>query len=237
MSLRRKFSVTQPQSIASAVAAAEQRAAGPSGAGTSNSSPPLINLGEQQQGAQSIVVSSGLAGADVRDINEINPWSDVVPRSGAQAASSSASTSRRGTTRASSSHLTHRLSFDHGSGIIALPEDVNWLGEREEDEEESDSDEDYGQSTIGGGGLEGSQISMTASMISPGGGVRGEGGAGAGVGADGRTPSSPTSMSTTMTTAAKRYSTYYHHPERRRVTSHTHSPNAPPPRGATSSQA
>lgn len=54
----------------------------------------------------------------------VNPWQDEV--------SDSPTDGRR------PSHLHHRLSFDHPSGVIMLPDDGTWL------EEESDSDEDYG---------------------------------------------------------------------------------------------
>ena len=72
------------------------------------------------------------------------------------------------------------MSFDAASGVIALPEDGNWLGE-----DESDSD-DYGEMQ---------NSTMVDSQISVG-----EASAGAAQG-------SP----------SKRYSTYYHHPERRKT--------------------
>ena len=44
---------------------------------------------------------------------------------------------RAGTSSQHHRHLSHRLSFDHASGVIMLPDDEDWM-------EESDSDEDYG---------------------------------------------------------------------------------------------
>ncbi|TCD61780.1 hypothetical protein EIP91_007958 [Steccherinum ochraceum] len=62
-----------------------------------------------------------------------NPWDEDGSTAGPS----------RGRTGASSHgrHLSHRLSFDHASGVIMLPDDEDWL-------EESDSDEDYGATTV-----------------------------------------------------------------------------------------
>ena len=91
-----------------------------------------------------------------------NPWQDTQPR--------------RPTTQLQPPSLQHRLSYDHGSGVIVLPESDDWLLE-----EDASSDED--------------PESPTRSVHSS-----------PGVG-----PERHSSL-------RKRYSTYYHHPERRRST-------------------
>lgn len=96
-----------------------------------------------------------------------NPWQDL--------ASSPTSDGRR------PNQIHHRLSFDHASGVIMLPEG-DWL------EEESDSDEDFGV--------------LRTDIASPD-SAQGDSAVNAQV------SQSPTSV-------AKRYSTYYHHPERRK---------------------
>lgn len=101
--------------------------------------------------------------------------------------------------------LHHRLSFDHASGVIMLPDDDDWLME------EPDSDEDV---TFGG----------TVGNTDGEGGSRGGGGSGGGDHGDGDgvrelsmgsgsggEPASPMTPS-----RASRYGTYFHHPERRR---------------------
>lgn len=67
----------------------------------------------------------------VDPVSVTNPWTDATPRR-------------------PSGPLSHRLSYDHASGVIMLPDDGDWL------EEDMDSDEeDYGTETAGGhGGLE-----------------------------------------------------------------------------------
>jgi len=103
----------------------------------------------------------------------IDPWQDVGPQA----------------RRNDSQILSHRLSYDHASGVIMLP-DHDWLEEEEEDSEEHD----YGTEN----GLE---QSLTESMISE------------------ETATSPASPSPAQPLARlSRYGTYFHHPERRRQT-------------------
>ncbi|KAF8901139.1 hypothetical protein CPB84DRAFT_1708514 [Gymnopilus junonius] len=111
----------------------------------------------------------------------IDPWQDATARP----------TPRRNHT------LTHRLSYDHASGVIMLPEDGEWL---EDGDEDVDSDEvDYGTEH---GGLE---QSITESVVSDNG------------------PSGPSGVPSNAATGQplsrlSRYGTYFHHPERRRQT-------------------
>ncbi|KAI0689783.1 hypothetical protein BC835DRAFT_1367443 [Cytidiella melzeri] len=58
------------------------------------------------------------------DDNNANPWQDAVSPT---------------SDRPRINQLQHRLSFDHASGVIMLPDEDDWV-----DEEESDSDVDYG---------------------------------------------------------------------------------------------
>lgn len=100
----------------------------------------------------------------------IDPWQDVRPEA-----------RRNG--------LSHRLSYDHASGVIMLP-DHDWLEEEDDDSEE----QDYGTEN----GLE---QSVTESMINE------------------ETASSPASTSPAQPLSRlSRYGTYFHHPERRRQT-------------------
>ncbi|KAL4243386.1 CSC1 family protein, partial [Abortiporus biennis] len=127
--------------------------------------------------------------------NEVvaNPWQD---------SSAGASSSRRPGNH-HHRQLSHRLSFDAASGVIMLPEDDDWL-----EEEESDSDQDYG--TPRGPGIDrplpqepelhnawNSSSSSIAAGPSTG-----------GVAVDPSITQSP----------SKRYTTYYHHPEKRKRT-------------------
>lgn len=111
-----------------------------------------------------------------------NPWEDTRP-----------GPSRRSQTAPQPLH--HRLSYDHASGVIMLPEGESWL----DDDEDSDSDEDYGSP---------SPNTETASPLIdtmvPGGsaGVSGS------LPSDAQSPATPSKRRSV-------YSTYYHHPERR----------------------
>jgi hypothetical protein len=104
-----------------------------------------------------------------------NPWVDAHARVG------------RGSH--SQSNLSHRLSFDPGSGVIALPEDSTWMVEDE------DSEDDYGSMSptpeIAPSPNNVSQDNLSTS----------------------RSPSTPLASP-----SKRRHSTYYHHPERRRQT-------------------
>ncbi|KAA1477844.1 DUF221-domain-containing protein [Dentipellis sp. KUC8613] len=117
-----------------------------------------------------------------------NPWEDTAARPGP---------SRRAQTTGSSG-LSHRLSYDFGSGVIVLPDDEEWL----DDGGESDSEEEYGSTN----GLERSVTSVVGEA---------ENGAGAGAGAD---AASQAGSEVHTTPGKTRYGTYYHHPERRRQT-------------------
>ncbi len=109
-----------------------------------------------------------------RSLIDRNPWTDqtvVRPRP-------------RGHRSANGGQVQRRLSFDAASGVIALPEDQDWLCE------DSDSD-DYGE-------LQASTL-MDSQIVE---GASSEGGPAVAGGSPGTN---------------KRYSTYYHHPERRKT--------------------
>ena len=100
--------------------------------------------------------------------------------------------------------LSHRLSYDHASGVIVLP-DEEW------GEEGSESEEDYGTA-----GLE---QSVTESMLDA------EGAGGASTGAAGGSGGSGSVAAGSAAGGAggggplgrlSRYGTYFHHPERRK---------------------
>lgn len=106
-----------------------------------------------------------------------NPWQDTRP-----------GPSHRSQTAPQPLH--HRLSFDHASGVIMLPEGENWLM----DEEYSDSEDDYGTP---------SPHEETPVVEAAGSGVSGS------LPSDSQPPTSSPSKRRSA------YSTYYHHPERR----------------------
>lgn len=109
-----------------------------------------------------------------------NPWEDVQPP-----------TVRRAQTTPSMVH--HRLSFDHATGVIMIPDDENWLV----DDVDSDED-DYGVEDV-------HQIQRTQTEPTIGSGA-----------SEDEDPSGPSlSVSPSRTS---RYGTYFHHPERRRQT-------------------
>ncbi|EKM55342.1 uncharacterized protein PHACADRAFT_255901 [Phanerochaete carnosa HHB-10118-sp] len=85
-------------------------------------------------------------------------------------------------------HLTHRLSFDHASGVIMLPEDGAWL------DEETDSDEE--DSTV-----QNVQALRVAEEIGQ---------------HDAEQPTETSALQ--ASSSGRRYGTYYHHPERRKRT-------------------
>lgn len=124
-------------------------------------------------GPSSREVSNASASAQVDPTAVIDPWQDVRPD----------------VRRTGSQTLSHRLSYDHASGVIMLP-DHDWLEEEEDDSEE----QDYGMEN----GLE---QSVTESMINE------------------ETVPSPASASPAQPLSRlSRYGTYFHHPERRRQT-------------------
>lgn len=117
-----------------------------------------------------------------------NPWMDATPPA-------SRSVLRQQASGSSGRTLAHRLSYDHASGVIMLPDDGGWL---EEDEEDSDE-------LPGNGGLDASVMSVASE--------------GASSVADTSTPGSEiVSGNATPVGGARvsRYGTYFHHPERRR---------------------
>lgn len=131
-----------------------------------------------------------------------NPWGDLrssLPPRGRHIASSS-------------SALRHRLSYDHGSGVIMLPDDPeDWLDLVGDDDDDSDEEhhphDPVSDDAVGTGGNnedgddEGGELEQSvASLVST------ESTAATPVNAHGAT--SPSRMS--------RYGTYWHHPERRR---------------------
>ncbi|KAJ3568493.1 hypothetical protein NP233_g5666 [Leucocoprinus birnbaumii] len=135
-----------------------------------------------------------------------NPWNDL------RGAPPPSGPTRRHTTPNAGGTLHHRLSFDHGSGVIMLPDDAeDWLDDLGDDDPDSDEDhhhhaadshnapegnaDDEGEGGGEGRGLEqsvASLMSTDSTAATPG---------VAGV-------ASPSRMS--------RYGTYWHHPERRR---------------------
>ncbi len=114
-----------------------------------------------------------------------NPWDDVPPV--AHRASHSISPG-----------LQRRLSFDHASGVIMLPDEDDWL------EEEEDSDADYGTASaiLEKHGTDPVTPTPAPAMPLPESG-----------------PSSPLEERNLMPVSparSSRYGTYFHHPERRR---------------------
>ncbi|KAH6904319.1 hypothetical protein BKA70DRAFT_1373644 [Coprinopsis sp. MPI-PUGE-AT-0042] len=112
-----------------------------------------------------------------------NPWSDPSP-----------SNTTRGLGALSPGHrtLSHRLSFDHATGVIMLDDD-----EWGEEEEEGDSDE------VGPGLRRGRNFLLESDTSEA-------------AGQAGGTIASPTATSPLRGSRQSRYGTYFHHPERRR---------------------
>ncbi|TFK37064.1 hypothetical protein BDQ12DRAFT_713700 [Crucibulum laeve] len=130
-------------------------------------------VGSSGSGAQT---QSDIPATDPTTIINNNPWQDTRPNA------------RRSQTQPA--RLSHRLSYDHASGVIMLPEDGEWL----EDEEEDSDEEDYGTEN----GLE---RSVTETVLS-----------------DDPTSTPMVTSSTASPSRSSRYGTYFHHPERRRQT-------------------
>ena len=106
---------------------------------------------------------------DPTEIN--NPWEDARPG-----------------TRRTYHHappLKHRLSYDHASGVIMLPDDGDWL--QQDGDDDDDSDEPHYEGTTNG--LETESIHNEDSVVDA--------------------PPSPSQQS-----RPSRYGTYFHHPER-----------------------
>jgi hypothetical protein len=112
------------------------------------------------------------------DVGPSNPWIDT--RTGRVQQGS----------QPQSSNLSHRLSFDPGSGVIALPEGGDWLTDE-------DSEDDYGSVSPTPEAIHtpnnASQENLTVT--------------------NGRSPSTPLASP-----SKRRHGTYFHHPERRRQT-------------------
>ena len=107
-----------------------------------------------------------------------NPWEDARP--------GITSTPRR-SYRHGAPPLRHRLSYDHASGVIMLPDDGNWLQQDGDEADDDDSDElDYEGTTTNGLETESIHNEEISSVVDA--------------------PSSPSRPS--------RYGTYFHHPER-----------------------
>ena len=124
---------------------------------------------------QIITEDAGLGGF----LNGENPWTiDSLSQSGSEQSDQN----RR--------KIKHRLSFDDASGVIVLPEDVQWLM----DDMDSDSEEDYRGDTLSNGDLNHEDGALAGSST-------------------GNVPSELTSTNT-----RQRHGTYFHNPERRRQT-------------------
>jgi len=120
--------------------------------------------------------SADVVGLDGRDTSNVdptvinNPWQDARP--GARRPQSDPP-------------LNHRLSYDHASGVIMLPDDGGWL----EDDDDDDSDEpNYGTEN-------GPENSVTESMLN-------------------EDSTLSTASSPSQQLRPSRYGTYFHHPER-----------------------
>lgn len=69
--------------------------------------------------------------------SSLNPWRDPTPPPSEQAGS--------GRGRGTTAKLRNKLSFDPGSGVIAMPEENVWDDEADEDDEEEEGDGGAGQ--------------------------------------------------------------------------------------------
>lgn len=145
------------------------------------------------------ISSSGVGSAVATPVDPstiIDPWQD--------ASTSTSHQRRRMDETRPSRTLSHRLSYDHASGVIMLPDEMEWL-ENEVDSDEADSDGvDYGtelersvSSLAGDGGLSPTAESRSIAIDGGGVGQTGQGQSQAG-------------------SRISRYGTYFHHPERRR---------------------
>ena len=106
-----------------------------------------------------------------------NPWEDARP-----------GTTRRTYHRHRAPPLRHRLSYDHASGVIMLPDDGDWLQQDGDDADDDDSDEPNYEGTTNG--VETESVHNEESSIVD-------------------APSSPSQQ-----LRPSRYGTYFHHPER-----------------------
>jgi calcium permeable stress-gated cation channel len=159
---------------------------GPRRGGRRQSPDSRRDVGSTSTGAVGPEVSDG-SNVDPTVIN--NPWEDARP----------------GARRSQSLHappLSHRLSYDHASGVIMLPDNGDWLEDDDDDDDDSD-ERDFETEN----GLENS---VTESMLN-----------------EAAVLSSPTSPGPER--RSSRYSTYYHHPERAAARRRQTIPGAFPP--------
>ena len=122
-----------------------------------------------------------------------NPWEDTRP----------------GTSRRSYHHappLKHRLSYDHASGVIMLPDDGDWLQQDGHDADDDDSDDEHNYEGTTNG-LETESTHNEESVVDTT-----------------TTPSSPSQQ-----LRPSRYGTYFHHPERAAARRRQSIPGAFPP--------
>lgn len=130
--------------------------------------------------AAGVVRLEGPDGSTVDPTVINNPWEDARP----------------GTRRTYHHHrappLKHRLSYDHASGVIMLPDDGDWLQHDGHDVDNSDDDSDEPSYEGTTNGLETESIHNEGSSV-----------------VDATTPSSPSQQ-----LRPSRYGTYFHHPER-----------------------
>lgn len=110
-----------------------------------------------------------------RPVDDIDPWHDTTSRPPQRQA------------------LNHRLSFDHASGVIMLPDNEEWL----EDESDSDADD------LAAAGTDTPRIGTGSLTIDPE--AVGE-------------PTETTALRPSTSPSGRRYGTYWHHPERRKRT-------------------
>ncbi|KAK7457008.1 hypothetical protein VKT23_010311 [Stygiomarasmius scandens] len=138
--------------------------------------------------------------------SNLNPWSDVQSSSPVRTSNGN--------------KLAHRLSFDHATGVIMLPEDGGWLADEDEmdsDEEEADYGAENGNVSAGSG-----RPSLQRSLSDP----VGIGGAASSAAVsvtsatdaeDDDASTTPAATPSASPSRMSRYGTYFHHPERRRM--------------------
>jgi hypothetical protein len=127
---------------------------------------------DEQNGAQELAEGTS-------DPSSTNPWHDARPRPPHRS-------------QTTPQPLHHRLSYDHASGVIMLPEGENWLV----DDEDSDSEDDYGSPNP--------HEETTASPVAE-----------TNPDVSGSVPSDSQPLVSSPSKRRSVYSTYYHHPERR----------------------
>ena len=177
LTLRKRFSTVRRKRNKSLVPGADSTA--------------VFGRGETPGGEQQSVPSTTSSHEDLRR----NPWLSDTSLGRPPATRSNSESQARGR------QLTHRLSFDEATGIINLPEDMDWLME---DVDDSDSDVDYGSVSPSGSG-NGDGETATQSPVEEGDEV-----------VNGGAPSSAVTSTPVTSPTKQRHGTYYHHPEKRR---------------------